>query len=95
MIDPEGKVHTRLYRKPQKKPLTLHYNSHHTTRTKIATVESMYNTATSVSSNRENEKYSTNIVDSLLLNNGYRYGKNTNKDQGEEEKMKEEEQSLT
>ena len=66
-----GTIHTRLYRKPQKKPLTLHYDSHHTTCTKIATVESMYNTATSVSSKRENEKYSTNIVDSLLLNNGY------------------------
>ena len=70
-IDQEGTVHTRLYRKPQKKPLTLHYNSHHTNRTKIATVESMYNTATAVSSDRENQLYSTRIVDNLLLNNGY------------------------
>ena len=70
-IDREGAVHTRLYRKPQKKPLTLHYNSHHTNRTKIATVESMYNTATTVSSDRGNEIYSTRIVDNLLLNNGY------------------------
>ena len=48
-IDSDGIVHSRLYRKPQKKPLTLHYNSHHTTRTKNATVESMYNTAEAVS----------------------------------------------
>ncbi|XP_063678526.1 uncharacterized protein LOC134814359 [Bolinopsis microptera] len=41
-IDSDGIVHSRLYRKPQKKPIILHYNSHHTTRTKNATVESMY-----------------------------------------------------
>ncbi|XP_063694489.1 uncharacterized protein LOC134826132 [Bolinopsis microptera] len=70
-IDSDGIVHSRLYRKPQKKPLTLHYNSHHTTRTKNATVESMYNTAKAVSNNRENEKYSEKMIDKLLINNGY------------------------
>jgi len=70
-IDSDGIVHSRLYRKPQKKPLTLHYNSHHTTRTKNATVESMYNTAEAVSNNRENEKYSEKMIDQLLINNGY------------------------
>ena len=70
-IDSNGSVHSRLYRKPQKKPLTLHYNSHHTTRTKNATVESMYNTAEAVSNNRDNEKYSEKMIDQLLTNNGY------------------------
>jgi len=70
-IDKDGTVQTRLYTKPQKKPLTLHYNSHHTTNTKVATVRSMYKTAEAISSNEEHKKYSTNLVDKLLLNNGY------------------------
>ena len=70
-ISNEGEIQSRLFRKPQKKPLTLHYNSHHTTRTKIATVESMYQTAEVVSSDLSNQQYSTKMVDNLLLNNGY------------------------
>ncbi|KAL5260856.1 hypothetical protein ACHWQZ_G003271 [Mnemiopsis leidyi] len=70
-IDDEGKIHSRLFRKPQKKPLTLHHNSHHTTRTKIATVESMYKTAEVVSSDYNNQRHSSKMVDTLLLNNGY------------------------
>ena len=70
-ISNEGEIQSRLFRKPQKKPLTLHYNSHHTTRTKIATVESMYQTAEVVSSDLNNQQYSTKMVDNLLLNNGY------------------------
>ena len=70
-ITNDGEIQSRMFRKPQKKPLTLHYNSHHTTRTKIATVESMYNTAEVVSSDLNNQQYSTKMVDNLLINNGY------------------------
>ena len=70
-IDNEGQIHSRLFRKPQKKPLTLHYYSHHTTRTKIATAESMYKTAEVVSSDPNNQQHSSKMVDTLLLNNGY------------------------
>ena len=70
-IDNEGQIQSRLFRKPQKKLLTLHYYSHHTTRTKIATVESMYKTAEVVSSDPNNQQHSSKMVDTLLLNNGY------------------------
>ena len=67
----DGSVDTRLFRKPQKKLLTLHSNSHHSAGTKQATVLSMYHTAESVSSNEQNIVYSCAMVDKLLLNNGY------------------------
>ena len=70
-IDSDGSVNSRLYRKPQKKMLTLHWNSQHCMQTKIATVEGMYNTAEYVSSNEDNKIYSTTLIDTLLLNNGY------------------------
>ena len=70
-INSEGQVNSRLFRKPQKKLLTLHYNSHHTSRTKIATAESMYNTAEAISSDNDNKEYSRQMIDGLLLNNGY------------------------
>ncbi len=70
-IDPDRQVQSRLFRKAQEMPLTLQYNSHHTDRTKIARVESMYNTAETVSSSVENKTYSKHLVDKLLLNNGY------------------------
>ena len=49
----------------------LHYNSHHTTCTKIARVNILYQTAEEVSSDLRNQQYSTVMVDNLLLNNGY------------------------
>ena len=55
-IEPEGQVNSRLYRKPLKKPLTLHHSSHHTARTKIAIIESMYKTAETVSSSSDNDR---------------------------------------
>ena len=60
-----------FFRKPQKKLLTLHADSHHCAGTKQATVLSMYHTAESVSSNEENIVHSCGMVDKLLLNNGY------------------------
>jgi hypothetical protein len=57
-IESGGQFNSRLFRKPQRKPLTLHYNSHHTSRIKIATAESMYNTAETLSSNNDKKEYS-------------------------------------
>ena len=70
-IEPDGSINTRLYRKPQKKLLTLNYNSHHPLGVKTATVANLYATAESVSSSEANTDYSVNIIDQLLLNNGY------------------------
>ena len=44
-------IDTRLYRKPQKKLLTLNSKSHRPTLTKLNTVSNMYKTAVEVSSN--------------------------------------------
>ena len=70
-IERAGTVNTRLYRKPQKKLLTLNAHSHHPNPVKEHTVLNMYRTAKSVSSNTENEKHSEKMVDELLINNGY------------------------
>ena len=62
----DGEMQSRMFRKPQKKPLTLNIYSHHTTRTKIATVESMYNTAELVPSDlNHNQQFSTKMVDNV------------------------------
>ena len=71
-ISREGDIETRLYRKPQKKLLTLNQNSHHPTSVKEHTVVNMYKTAESIASNTENKKYSERMVDELLINNGYK-----------------------
>ena len=70
-VDEDGSFNTRLYRKPQKKQLTLNFNSHHPTIIKSETVKNIYQTAADVSSNQENRDYSTDLIDQLLLNNGY------------------------
>ena len=57
-MEPDGTVNTRLYRKPQKRLLLL-------------LTCTLYSIAVQVSSNVENEEYSTAIIDQLLLNNGY------------------------
>ena len=44
-VNSDGGIDTRLYRKPQKKLLTLNSNSHHPTLTKLNTVANMYKTA--------------------------------------------------
>ena len=64
-------MNSRLYRKEQNKLITLHANSHHRPSTKSVTVRNLYDTARLISSNDNNIKYSTNLVDKLLLNNGY------------------------
>ena len=75
----DGTVQHRFYRKPQKKPITLHHDSHHSTATKIATVRNFYRTAKLCSSSPENEEHSLRIVDHLLINNGYENPREMNK----------------
>ena len=70
-IDQDGGLNTRLYRKPQKKLLTLNAESHHPASVKEHTISSMYETAASVSSNSTNTAHSKRMIDELLLNNGY------------------------
>ena len=70
-IDDDGTPNTRLFRKPQKKLLTLHSASHHPAATKQETVKNMYKTARDVSSNHTNEHHSIAMVDTLLRSNGY------------------------
>lgn len=70
-VDQDGSLNTRLYRKPQKKLLTLHASSHHPLSVKEHTIANMYDTAESVSSNTTNKQHSEGMVDELLLNNGY------------------------
>ncbi len=70
-IDREGTANTRLYRKPQKKLLTLHAESQHPTSVKSHTIATMYKTAADVSSNDTNKLHSKKMVDELLRNNGY------------------------
>ena len=73
-IERDGKVSTRLFRKPQKKLLTLNANSHHPTSTKEYTVANMYKTADNIASSTENKQHSKKMVDELLKNNGYQSG---------------------
>jgi hypothetical protein len=51
----------------------VHNNSHHTSKAKIATAESIYiyNIAKVISCNNDNKEYSRQMIDGLLLNNGY------------------------
>ena len=70
-IDQNGNLDTRLFRKPQKKLLTLNASSHHPHSVKEHTATNMYDTAESVSSSTTNKQHSEKMVDELLLNNGY------------------------
>ena len=70
-VDRDGTINTRLYRKPQKKLITLNYTSHHPHITKEETVSNMFDTAELVSSNQDNKTHSSKMVNELLLNNGY------------------------
>ena len=57
-INHNGTLNTRLFRKPQKKLLTLNAESRHPTSVQEHTVANMYKTASDVSSNQENKLYS-------------------------------------
>ena len=64
-------IESRLYRKEQKKLLTLNATSHHPQLVKEHTVQNMYKTADEVSSSPANKEYSDKLIHELLLNNGY------------------------
>ena len=70
-IDRKGIISSRLYRKEQKKLLTLNASSHHPKNIKEHTITNMYNTAEQVSSCESNKKHSSDMVNVLLHNNGY------------------------
>ena len=52
-IDENGYLHSRFYRKEQKKNITLHQKSHHQWATKVAVVNNFYKTASEVASHPE------------------------------------------
>ena len=71
-IDDEGVFHSRYYRKPAKKKITLHHNSHHPLNIKEQVVTNFYDTANKVSSDVQERDHSQNIVTDLLRQNGYK-----------------------
>jgi len=70
-ITTEGALEYKYYRKEQKKQITLNYKSHHPMRTKVAVAKNFYNSAKISSSSPEYIEESYQIIDRLLLNNGY------------------------
>ena len=71
MIEEGGTVKSRYYRKPQKKDITLHQNSHHPGPTKVATIRNFYRTAEIMSTGPQEAEYSRVMIDKLLNKNGY------------------------
>ena len=67
-----GTVHHRYYRKEQDKGITLHSLSHHPTSVKEECVKNFYKTAERTSSGPSELTHSLNLVDELLLKNGYK-----------------------
>ena len=70
-VDTQGILHYKFYRKPQKKLITLHSSSHHLYSTKVNTAKNFYNTAIVCSSSPEYIEESYQIIEKLLLANGY------------------------
>ena len=71
MIDKEGVLHHKFYRKKQKKQITIHFLSHHPFRTKVEVIKQFYKTAAESSSTPEYITESYTIIDHLLRCNGY------------------------
>ena len=69
-IEDDGKS-LKYYRKSQKKNITLHFNSHHSLKTKVEVVKNFYITADKSSSSPELTEESKRIIDNLLRCNGY------------------------
>ena len=70
-IDRDGKLHTKFYRKEQKKHIILNLRSHHPMRTKIEVARNFYKSARECSSSPELKEESFKIADNLLRCNGY------------------------
>ena len=69
-INTDGSVSSRLFRKPQKKLITLHNHSHHPMAIKINTLRNSYREANLIASPDQRD-YSLKLVDTLYINNGY------------------------
>ena len=65
-IDNQGVLHSRYYRKPQEKDITLNEKPHHLSSTKTEIVRSYNRTTETVSSGQEELNYSLDIVEDLL-----------------------------
>ena len=71
LIQDNGAISSRYYRKPRNKGITLNYRSHHQMGTKISVAKNYYKTAKEVSSGPAELQHSLNIVDIVLSQNGY------------------------
>ena len=71
LIQDNGVISSRYYRKPINKGITLNYRYHHQMGTKVAVAKNYYKTAKEVSSGPAKLQHSLNIVDSVLSQNGY------------------------
>ena len=71
-INEDGSLCTKLFRKPQKKLITLHFRSYHAMKTKVHTVRNSYREAILIASPDQTEA-SMKMVDQLYLNNGYKH----------------------
>ena len=70
-VDEDGIVHSKFYRKKQKKNITLHYLSHHSFQTKVQTIKQFYRTAEASPSSPKYAEESKVVIDRLLRCNGY------------------------
>ena len=70
-IQPDGTISSRLYRKPTKKWITIHQNSHQPENVKVNTIRNSYREARKISSGPEELKHSLKIVDNLYKKNGF------------------------
>ena len=70
-VDADGHVHSKFYRKKQKKSITLHYLSHHPFKTKVEVIKQFYKTAEASSSSPAYADESKSVIDHLLQCNGY------------------------
>ena len=70
-IRPDGTVSSRLYRKPTKKWITLHNQSHQPQSVKDNTIRNSYREARLISSGPDELQHSLGIVDNLYKRNGF------------------------
>ncbi len=70
-LDTEGNIHSKFYRKKQKKRITIHFLSHHSFQTKVEVIKQFYKTAEASSSSSEYAEESKAEIDHLLRCNGY------------------------
>ena len=72
-ITADGNVKTRLYRKPQRRKITLHAKSHHPSSMKTNTIKNNFADARKISSGEEETEHSLAILHNVYRSNGYRY----------------------